>query len=101
MGEWLERLDYRYSYLAHTSQMKRSASEYFARNIWIQADPDEKMLPLMVQFAGDEKFFIGSDYPHIEGFVRPVQKARELLSSLSALSVEKILGDNARKFYGI
>ncbi len=59
------------------------------------------MLPLIVQFAGDEKFFIGSDYPHAEGFVQPMKKARELLAGLPAPSVDKILGENARKFFGI
>jgi len=101
VGEWLERLNYRFKYMKHTSQMKRSASEYFVRNIWINGDPEEKMLPLIVQFAGDEKFFIGSDYPHAEGFVQPMKKARELLAGLPAPSVDKILGENARKFFGI
>jgi len=101
VGEWLERLNYRFKYMKHTSQMKRSASEYFAQNIWINGDPEEKMLPLIVQFAGDEKFFIGSDYPHAEGFVQPMQKARQLLSGLPTGSVDKILGENARKFFGI
>ncbi len=59
------------------------------------------MFPLMVQFAGDERFFIGSDYPHAEGFVDPVQKARGVLSALPAASVDKILGGNASAFYGI
>ncbi len=101
VGEWLERLDYRYKYMGHTSQMRRPAREYFARNIWVNGDPEEKMFPLMVQFAGDERFFIGSDYPHAEGFVHPVQKAREVLSVLPAASVDKILGENAAKFYRI
>lgn len=64
-------------------------------------DPEEKMFPLIVQFAVDEKFFVGSDYPHAEGFVHPVQKTRELLAALPTVSVGKILGDNARNFYGI
>jgi predicted TIM-barrel fold metal-dependent hydrolase len=101
VGEWLERLNYRYKYMGHTSQMKRSASEYFARNIWVNGDPEEKMFPLMVQFAGDDRFFIGSDYPHAEGFVHPVQTTREILSTLPTASVDKILGENASKFYGI
>jgi len=101
VGEWLERFDYRYKYMRHTSRMKRSASEYFARNIWISADPEERMLPLMVQFAGDDKFFIGSDYPHAEGFVDPVRTARERLSSLPVESVDKVLCVNARTFYRI
>jgi predicted TIM-barrel fold metal-dependent hydrolase len=99
--EWIDRLDYRYSYMGHTTQMKRSASEYFARNIWISADPEERSLPYMVELVGDDKFFIGSDYPHAEGFVHPVEKARHALRRLPATSVDKILGDNAARFFGV
>ena len=101
VGEWIERLDYRYSYMGHTSQMKRPAEEYFHRNIWVSADPEERMFPYIVQFAGDDRFFIGSDYPHAEGFVRPVEKARSRLASLPAASIDKILETNARDFYHI
>jgi len=55
----------------------------------------------MVQFAGDDKFFIGSDYPHAEAFVDPVCKTRERLSSLSPELVEKVLSSNAGKFFRI
>lgn len=101
VGEWLERFDYHYGYQKHTTNMKRPPSEYFAQNVWISADPGEKMLPYVVQVIGNDKFFIGSDYPHGEGFTHPVQKAREALSMLPAASVGKILGGNASKFYGI
>ena len=101
VGEWLERFEYRYKYMKHTSRMKRSPMEYFARNIWVSGDPEERMFPISVQFAGDDKFFIGSDYPHAEGFVDPVRSARDRLSSLPSESVEKILCVNARKFYRI
>jgi uncharacterized protein len=50
--------------MGHTTQMKRPASKYFARNIWISADPVERTLPCMIELVGDEKFFFGSDYPH-------------------------------------
>lgn len=99
VGEWLERIDYRYRYMGHTSAMKRPVSEYFARNIWVSGDPEEKMFKYVVQFAGDDKFFIGSDYPHAEGFVHPVASLREHLKDLPAASVEKILSKNARDFY--
>jgi predicted TIM-barrel fold metal-dependent hydrolase len=59
------------------------------------------MFKYVVEFAGDNKFFIGSDYPHAEGFVRPVEKAREYLKELPPESVEKILCRNARNFYRI
>ena len=101
VAEWIDRLDYRYSYMGHTTQMKRPASEYFARNIWISADPEERTLPAMIELLGDDKFFIGSDYPHAEGFVRPIEKARKALARLPETSINKILGDNAAHFFGI
>jgi predicted TIM-barrel fold metal-dependent hydrolase len=54
-----------------------------------------------MRFAGGDKFFVGSDYPHAEGFVAPVRQTRECLASLPAESVDKILCVNARKFYRI
>ncbi|MGE0826271.1 MAG: amidohydrolase family protein [Candidatus Binatia bacterium] len=101
VGEWIERFEYRYQYMRHTSQMKRPIREYFACNIWVNADPSEKLLPLIIQFVGDDKFFVGSDYPHAEGFAHPVEAMRNVLTSLPTTSVDKILGTNARAFYGI
>jgi predicted TIM-barrel fold metal-dependent hydrolase len=99
--EWLDRLDYRYSYMGHTCPMKRSASEYFERNIWIAADPNERLLPYMVELVGDHKFFIGSDFPHAEGFTDPIANARKALAKLPEKSVDKILGENAAQFFGV
>ena len=101
VAEWIDRLDYRFSYMGHTTRMKRPASEYFASNVWVSADPDERALPHMVELVGDDKFFIGSDYPHAEGFVDPVGKAREALARLPGASVDRILGENAAAFFRI
>jgi predicted TIM-barrel fold metal-dependent hydrolase len=87
--------------MGHTCQMKRPASEYFARNIWISADPQERTLPYMIKLVGDDKFFIGSDYPHAEGFTEPIARARTALATLPEVSVSKILGENAARFFGI
>jgi predicted TIM-barrel fold metal-dependent hydrolase len=99
VGEWLERLNYRFSYMKDTSKMMRPADEYFARNIWVCGDPEEKMFPHIVRFAGDEKFFFGSDYPHAEGFLHPIQSLREALSELPEASVERIVERNAAAFF--
>lgn len=101
VAEWIDRLDYRFGYMGHTTQMKRPAAEYFANNIWVSADPDERALPHMVELVGDDKFFIGSDYPHAEGFLDPVQKARDALERLPKASVDRILGENAAAFFRI
>ena len=55
----------------------------------------------MVELVGDDKFFIGSDYPHAEGFTEPIARARQALARLPEASVDKILGENAVQFFGI
>jgi len=67
----------------------------------VNADPTEKLLPLIVQFVGHEKFFVGSDYPHAEGFVHPVEGMKQLLRNLPTTAVNDILGANACAFYGL
>ncbi len=99
VGEWIERLSYRFGYMQKTSRMKRHPREYYDQNIWVCGDPEEKMFPLVVQFMGDEKFFFGSDYPHAEGFVHPVESTRKLLSTLPADSVDRIMHRNAQDFF--
>ena len=99
VGEWLERLDFFWAYMGETSGMKRTAREYFERNIWVQGDPAEKMLPLMVEFAGADNFFIGSDYPHSEGTGQIVKRGREVLAGLPSASVDKVMGANAERFF--
>ena len=99
--EWIDRLDHRFHYMGHTSGMGRPAAETFARNIWINADPDERALPHMVELLGDERFMIGSDYPHAEGFTRPVERARTALGRLPSVSIERILGDNCARFLNL
>ena len=55
----------------------------------------------MIELVGDDKFFIGSDYPHAEGFTEPIARARQALAKLPAASIDKILGGNAARFFGI
>ena len=97
--EWIDRLDYRYSYMGHTCAMKRPASETFERNLWVSADPQERTLPFTLELLGDHKFFTGSDYPHLEGFTDPVQRTRETLAEVPRESVDRILGPNAADFF--
>ena len=46
-------------------------------------------------------FSIGSDYPHAEGFLHPIETARTVLSALPADSVTRIIERNANDFYRI
>ena len=85
----------------HTCAMERSASETFARNVWVCADPTERTLPYTLELVGDDKFFLGSDFPHAEGFTDPMGKARDLLAKLPPASVDRVLGENAVSFFRV
>ena len=74
--------------------------EFRTRCLRFTQDPDERLLPYMVELLGDHKFFIGSDYPHAEGFTNPMAKAQNARHTLPEVSVNKILGENAVQFFG-
>jgi uncharacterized protein len=99
--EWLDGIDHRYKYLGQLSGMKRSANDYFQRQVWVSVDPEERTLPATVRLLGGEKFFFGSDVPHAEGYTNPVAAAKKQLGSLPARVQRKILGENAAKVYGL
>ena len=62
---WLDRMDAVYdSIIGRSLPIKERPSEYFKRNVWISADPDEKALPAMVDLLGADRFFWASDFPH-------------------------------------
>ena len=79
--------------------MQRSANEYFQRQVWVSADPEERTLPATVELLGEDKFFCGSDVPHAEGYLHPVEEARKHLKSLSESAQRKILGENVARVF--
>lgn len=75
--------------------------QFRSRCLRFRRDPDTGRSVMLINLLGDHKFFIGSDYPHAEGFVEPIAKARLALAKLPETSVNKILGENAANFFGI
>ena len=58
------------------------------------------MLPYVIERIGDDKILFASDYPHWDGmFPRVVSTIRER-KDISDGAKQKILGENAMKFYG-
>jgi len=100
---WLERLDHQMRLLPTLRPgMQRTATQQFHDQVWISFDPDEKALPAMVQLLGDDRFVWASDYPHFDAtFPGATAELREVIASLPAESQRKILGENARRLYGI
>lgn len=69
--------------------------------LYIACEADED-LPYLMEYIGEDNLLIGSDYGHNDPAEEPQLVATlKGRGDLSARSLDKILGENARRFYGI
>jgi len=82
--------------------LKRAPSEYIRNgNIYFSCEVEERTLPYVVEFLGEDKIFFASDYPHERArpdFLHDIPEFVER-TDLSDKVKEKILLHNARRFY--
>jgi predicted TIM-barrel fold metal-dependent hydrolase len=80
--------------------MRLAPSEYFARQCWISYEIDEKTLPALAPFIGEDRIVWGSDYPHHDAtFPGAVTTLRRTLEPLADDVSARILGGNATHLY--
>ena len=99
---WVERLDEEYEKRAPEAPLlKGKPSEYLKNGHWFcSTEPDERELPHVIDNFGADMILFASDYPHWDGlFPRAVSTLRER-TDISEKSKQKILSDNAKRFYG-
>jgi len=98
---WLDRLDAVYeTLLGRSIPLLHKPSEYFQRQCWVSADPDEHALPAMVELCGEDKFFWASDFPHPDHTGGYIEELEEMAARLSDRARRKVLGDNVMRVYG-
>jgi predicted TIM-barrel fold metal-dependent hydrolase len=107
MPSFIDRLDEAYEsvredWLAERDALARRPSEYLlSGNCWFSCEPDEPNLAVMVDSLGEGQVIYASDYPHFDcDFPNSVA---ELVDDggLSGRVLEKVLGGNARRLYGL
>jgi len=97
---WLDRMDAVYdSIIGRSLPIKERPSEYFKRNVWISADPDEKALPAMVDLLGADRFFWASDFPHPDHTGDYIKELRNLTAKMPEQARLQVLGENVRRVY--
>jgi predicted TIM-barrel fold metal-dependent hydrolase len=97
---WLDRMDAVYdSIIGRSLPIKERPSEYFKRNVWISADPDEKSLPAMVDLLGAERFFWASDFPHPDHTGHYITELEQLTTKMPEQARRQVLGENVRHVY--
>jgi predicted TIM-barrel fold metal-dependent hydrolase len=95
------RLDEKYEMFGYAEKTKLEPSEYMKRNVYYVVEPREKNIDSCMDIIGEDNFIWGSDYPHIDSSADALDQILESTASLSPERRKKILGENARKLYGL
>src|SRR3989449_1156879 len=89
-GDWIE------------NGWKRDPQEYLqAGNIWTTCEPEEPILPGVIDVLGDDFIMFASDYPHWDGEWPESTKHLRTRPDISEETRAKIGGENAKRFYSL
>ena len=81
---------------------QRDPKEYLeAGNLWVSCEPEEPILPGVIDVLGDEFILFASDYPHWDGAWPESTVSLRGRRDISEVSRARIAGENARRFYGL
>lgn len=70
-------------------------------NIWTTCEPDEPILPAVIDVLGDDFIMFASDYPHWDGEWPRSTEPLRTRTDIDEKSREKIAGLNAQRFYAL
>ena len=81
---------------------QRDPREYIERGqIYVSCEPDETVLPAVIDALGPDFVMYASDYPHWDGEFPESTRALRSRTDISESARRKILAENARRFYGL
>jgi predicted TIM-barrel fold metal-dependent hydrolase len=101
IGYWLDRGDaiYRRTTLGGTVQLKQKPSDYFKRQCYISADPDERSIAALTRLVGEDRFFWASDYPHPDHPGNYLEELRGMVEGMTTSARRGVLGENVARAY--
>ena len=99
---WTIRMNEQAAYVGGTAELKHKCDEYVKGGRFfcsIEMHEGEEMFNVTTKFLGDEVLMYASDYPHAE--CRFPNSPDHVLrwSSLSKWTMQKLMWDNAVRFY--
>jgi uncharacterized protein len=100
---WIERMDDEYAKRAvEAPALKKKPSEYVrSGSIYFSCEAGEWLLPQAVKLIGEHQIVYASDYPHWDNsYPGSLDEIRDR-GDLSPAQKGRILGDNARRLYGL
>ncbi len=100
---WLEKFEEHYEMLGYqVPLMKSKPSEYLeSGQVYISCECEEDTLEYVAEKIGDDKILYASDYWHWDGKFPGTVSAIADRPKLPEASKRKILGENAKRFFGL
>ncbi len=95
----MDRMDEKYEHLGWTFPLKLKPSDYFRRNIWVVAEPEERTIGSVMELMGEDRVLWGSDFPHVDSTLEAPRLIRKSVEGLSDARRIKVLGANARQVF--
>ena len=99
---WVERLDEEYEKRSPEAPLlKTKPSEYLRNGNWFcSTEPEEHGLPYVIEQFGADMILFASDYPHWDGLFPHAVSTIKHRKDITDNAKQKILSDNAKRFYG-
>ncbi|HTX48810.1 MAG TPA: amidohydrolase family protein [Caulobacteraceae bacterium] len=97
----MDRLDEKHAVFGPLSPLKLKPSDYIRRNCYFVAEPEERTIGAMLDLVGEDRILWGSDYPHVDSTLAAPQLIRQSIAGLSPERQAAVLGENARKVFGL
>ena len=102
IGSFLDRADALVDTMtAGSLSIRERPSEYFRRQCFISADPDETAAPHVIDHVGSDRFMWATDYPHPDHPGTWVPALERFVESLSPETRADVLGRNVARIYGL
>jgi predicted TIM-barrel fold metal-dependent hydrolase len=103
---WLHRMDEHWDNSVQKDfgaarNLKMPPSEYFRRQCYVSADPEEYMLAQVIDLIGDDRIVFSTDYPHPDSPWPGAVDSFVALPGVSDQSKHKILWDNPHALYNM
>ncbi len=96
----MDRLDEKYRAFGFSVPLELGKpSEYFRRNLWFSAEPEERTIGAMMDLVGEDRIVWGSDYPHVDSHIDAAHHIRTSIADLPAHRRRLVLGENARALF--
>lgn len=96
----MDRLDEKYAFFSMAQPLKLRPSDYFRRNLWFVAEPEERTIGSVLDLVGEDRVLWGSDYPHVDSTLDAPRLIRQSVAGLTPLRRSAVLGGNAARLFG-